>query len=46
MFFRPEEHETLQREYLDGVLQEIHTKLKVRQNLLRLANDADTFMRL
>ena len=46
MFFRPQEHETLQREYLESVLQEIHTKLKVRQNLLRLANDADTFMRL
>ena len=44
--FRPEEHETLQKEHLEGVLKGIYQKLMVRQNLLKLCNDAETFMRL
>ena len=44
--FRPEEHETLQKEHLESVLKGIYQKLMVRQNLLKLCNDAETFMRL
>ena len=43
---RPEEHERLQMPYLDEILRQVYQKLMVRQNLLKLCNDATTFMRL
>ena len=43
---RPEEHEKLQKPYLDKILKQVYQKLMVRQNLLKLCNDATTFMRL